>query len=348
MMRNFLIVGATIGLLACGEEATTEVAPKVTCDLSLDKLADSEWLFLQEINGMDPEPDLKSRLKFVEADGKLTAKYTAASLSDMYDYECGETDKSDQIVCRTKPDIVQWCQTLMTNNRKCNIKTLKGLDDTLVESEELTKSIEAATKIFQEAKKSEQFQGYKSQFNTLANKLQGLVYVSVDSNKCRLNVIDHYMAYANKQRVEDSNPNGNNPFVKNEVGELQWEDCETSQLFDTLSADFPEKPEEIQPIGRHAVGSEVHYWVLHGPLRFEEEGCEYSFDVFYNYRKIREGLKPEVVEVDGKKENRFHYAKTFKNASKRGQPEILMTTHSIKCADKPEKKITTCNKVFIK
>ena len=49
-------------------------------------------------------------------------------------------------------------------------------------------------------------------------------------------------------------------------------DCDTPQLFDTLSKDFPEKPEEVQPIGRHVVGTEVH-WVLHEPLRYAEEGC---------------------------------------------------------------------------
>jgi hypothetical protein len=236
----------------------------------------------------------------------------------------------------------------MSSNRKCNLKTLQQIDESLVDSEKVQKGIEEGTKLFNEGKASDNFTGYKRQFNTLNNKLQGLVYVSVDQNNCRLNVIDHYVAYVDKKRQEDSNPNGNNPFVKNELGTLQWEDCETPQLFDTTFPEFPEKPEEVQPIGKHAPGTEVHYWVLHEPLRYAEEGCTYTFDVFHNYKLIESGLKPEVVDVKGKKENRFHYAKTYAEASKRGSAEVLMTTHNIQCEGKPAKKITTCNKVVVR
>lgn len=353
MMRNFLqfsIWGMPVlGLMACGEqEKSTTETQAVQCDLSLDQLTDSEWLFLKEINGQDPQPDAKSRIKFVNTDGKMMAKYTAGSLSDMYDYECSKNEKGDQVICRTEADISQWCQTLMSSNRKCNLKTLQQIDETLVDSEKVQKGIEEGTKLFNEGKASDNFTGYKRQFNTLNNKLQGLVYVSVDQNNCRLNVIDHYVAFVDKKRQEDSNPNGNNPFVKNELGTLQWEDCETPQLFDTTFPEFPEKPEEVQPIGKHAPGTEVHYWVLHEPLRYAEEGCTYTFDVFHNYKLIESGLKPEVVDVKGKKENRFHYAKTYAEATKRGTAEVLMTTHNIQCEGKPAKKITTCNKVVVR
>ena len=338
-----------LAVTACGEQeaAQTTAEPEITCDLSLDQLTDSEWLFLREINGQEPIPDPKSRLKFVQKDGNLVAKYTAASLSDMYDYSCTKNEDGDQLICRTDAELVKWCQTLMANNRKCNLGTLQQLDPTIKDSEELTKAVEEATKLHEEVKKTDGFQNYKSQFNSLANKLQGLVYVNIDKNQCRLQIIDNYMAYTNKKRMEDSNPNGSNAFVKNTLGNLQWADCDTPQLFDTLSKDFPEKPEEVQPIGRHAVGTEVHYWVLHEPLRYAEEGCEYTYDVFHNYKQVQSGLKPEIVEVKGKKENRFHYSQKFDAPSKRGQPEVVMTTHQIKCADKPEKIITTCNKVGI-
>ena len=352
-MRNFLQLSmlstSIVGLMACGEQEKAETeTPAVQCDLSLDEMTDSEWLFLREINGQDPEPDTKSRLKFVDMDGKLTAKYSAGSLSDMYDYKCDKNEKGDQLTCRTEGDIVQWCQTLMSSNRKCNLKTLQQIDSTIVDSEKVQKGIEEATKLFKEAKAGENFSTYKRQFNTLNNKLQGVVYVSVDQNNCRLNVIDHYVAYVDKKRQEDSNPNGNNPFVKNEMGDLQWEDCGTPQIFDTTSEAFPEKPEEVQPIGKHAPDTKVTYWVLHEPLRYAEEGCSYTYDVFYNYKKVKSGLTPETVEVGGKKENRYSYTKHYKTATKRGTAEVVMTTHQIKCEGKPEKKITTCNKVIIR
>ena len=71
MMRNFLHLSilstSALGLFACGEqEQAKSETETVQCELSLDELAGSEWLFLQELNGQDPKPDAKSRLKFVE------------------------------------------------------------------------------------------------------------------------------------------------------------------------------------------------------------------------------------------------------------------------------------------
>ena len=71
-MRNFLISCQipVFGLMACGEPAETETEV-VQCDLS-DGLTDSEWLFLREINGQDPEPDAKV-VGIVSTDGKMSA-----------------------------------------------------------------------------------------------------------------------------------------------------------------------------------------------------------------------------------------------------------------------------------
>ena len=126
-----------------------------------------------------------------------------------------------------------------------------------------------------------------------------------------------------------------------------WEDCETSQLFDTTFAEYPEKPEDVQPVGQHAVGTEVHYWLLHGPLRYAEKDCEYSFDAYHNYKLEKKGLKPEQVNVKGKNELRWHYGKKYDQTSDKAQPEIMMLVTKTQCKDKPEKRITGCNKLQI-
>ena len=117
----------------------------------------------------------------------------------------------------------------MSSNRKCNMKTLNQIDDTLQDSEKVQKGIEEGTKLFKEAKAGEN-SPIQASVQYIEQQVSGLIYVSIDQNNCRLNVIDHYVAYVDKKRQEDSNPNGNNPFVKNELGDLQWEDCETPQL----------------------------------------------------------------------------------------------------------------------
>ena len=52
---------------------------------------------------------------------------------------------------------------------------------------------------------------------------------------------------------------------------LSWRDCDTTQLFDTTSAEYPAEPEKVQLTQVHGIDSEIHYWLLHGPLRFAEE-----------------------------------------------------------------------------
>ena len=278
------------------------------------------------------------------ADGGLQAKYTVASLSDMYDYSCTKT--AEGLTCRQAPDYEQWCETLMVNGRKCSLSSFQKLDETVTETADFTKGIESAEKIFATEKEGERFNVYKSRHNSLGNKLQGLLYVRVDEKECRLLVTDNYMTYYNQKRLEDSNPNGKNPFVKNDQGELLWEDCETPHLFDTTLAEYPANPEDIQLTGAHSVGTEVHYWLLHDPLRYAEAGCSYSFDVFHNYKPIQKGLVPEKISVGGKEELRWHFAKKFDAASGKN-PDVLMVTTKTSCEGKPERKITACNKVAI-
>ena len=71
---------------------------------------------MREINGQEPTPDPKSRLKFVQKDG-MVAKYTHRCQTCMIILVPNED--GDQLVCRTDAELVKWCQTLMANNRKC-------------------------------------------------------------------------------------------------------------------------------------------------------------------------------------------------------------------------------------
>ena len=99
---------------------------------------------------------------------------------------------------------------------------------------------------------------------------------------------------------------------------MSWATCNGKivkhhSFFDTTSETFPEKPEEVQPIGKHAPDTKVTYWVLHEPLRYAEEGCTYTYDVFYNYKKVKSGLTPEVVEVGNKESILIHQALQNRN-----------------------------------
>ena len=346
-------------LVACGEEEK-KVTKAETCSLSLDNLEGTEWLYLTEEVGKEPRPNLRSRLKFTAEDGKMIAKYTVGSFADMYDYTCTRSageGKKDEVICRTKPDYEQWCETFAVNNKKCSLKMFQALDDTIVESDELKAGIEKGMKQFTAAseKGGREFALYQNQHNSLMNKLQGVVYASVDKEKCLFKVTDHYITYHNGTKLEDSNPNSTNTFVKNELGELLWDDCDTPQLFDTTSPTFPEKPEETQFALEHAKGADVHFWLLYADLRYAEEGCTYSYDIYHNYKKIKSGLTPETAEVDGKKELRWGYSHKFDTASskdmfnpsvKKAVDVVMMRTK--KSCNGKESIVTACNNVSIK
>ena len=346
MKSALFLLSLPLTLLACGEEEK-KVIKVEACSLSIDNLEGSEWLYLKEMNGQESKPDLQSRLKYYKEDGLLKAKYTVGSFSDVYVYECSKQAgiQGEEIVCKTAPDYEQWCETMAVNNKKCSLKMFKSLDDSIEDSDELKKGIESAMKNFTAAKEKggKEFLVYQSQHNSLRNKLQGIVYARVDAEKCLFKVTDHYMTYQNGTRLEDSNPNSTNTFVKNDAGELLWDDCETPQLFDTKMAEYPENPADVQFVGTHAIGEDVHYWLLHGPVRFAEEGCTYSFDIFQNYKKTQAGLTPEKVTVDGKEELRWHFSQKFTKAS----TDVVMMVTKKACAGKPEAKITACNKVKI-
>lgn len=361
MKPSLVLFTLPLAFVACGEEDKT-VTKTETCSLSLDNLEGTEWLYLKEEIGKESRPDFRSRLKFQSEGGKMIAKYTVGSFADIYDYTCNRVSgeaKKDEVICKTEPDYEQWCETLAVNNKKCSLKTFQAIDDTIIDSDKLKKGIEDGMKKFTAAseKGGKEFVAYQNQHNSLLNKLQGILYASVDKDKCLFKVTDHYITYHNGTKLEDSNPNSTNTFVKNEADELLWEDCDTPQLFDTKSETFPEKPEETQFVLEHGVGEDVYFWLLYADLRFVEEGCTYSYDVFHNYKKIQSGLTPEIAEVDGKdgkKELRWGYSQKFNVASSKDMfnpsvkkpVDVVMMRTKKSCGGK-DTFVTACNNVSI-
>ena len=115
--------------------------------------------------------------------------------------------------------------------------------------------------------------------NNLGNKLQGIAYVKIDARACRLVVTDNYMTIYNAKRREDSNPAGTNPFVKNDQGELLWENCTNrNDLIALPSAEYPKDPKTVATQTRWGVGDSVNYWYLAGDVQGPIEGCSFSFD----------------------------------------------------------------------
>ena len=353
-MRILILSALGVTVAGCeeqGSKMTIGGKPPAAkdCALSLDSLGDTEWLFLRANPDKSEVADHHTRLQFKSEGGALKAKYNVGSISGMYDYNC--TKKGEELLCLEAPKTRDWCQALVAGGAECNAETLRGIDPNLTD-DEVAKGMTDAEDVMKKYRGTPDWDKFKFQNNNLGNKLQGILYVKVDTRSCRLRITDNYVTIYNGKKVEDSNPAGTNPFVKNELGELLWKTCDNSMDLVTLAApEYPADPGNTQHIGRHKVGAEVHTWLLHEPARTPKEGCTYSFDVWIDGKPEQKGLVPEVVDVAPAKgktpavqELRWHFAKTYTEPS--GQTVQVLFAES-DCGGTKPPIVSACNALQI-
>lgn len=338
----WMLLGAmALGLAACEEKKSGFVVgqPKAAdCDLSLDKLAGTEWVMLKAIDADTEKPDPSARAKFYMEDGHYKLKYNVASVSDMYTYDCKVNEAGDELTCKEEPKVKDWCQALVAGGKEtCTYDDIKKIDPDVTQAQ-FDEGWKKAQEVINRFKDDpEKWKKFVFQNNNLGNKLQGLFYAKIDKRHCWLRVTDNYMTIYNGKRVEDSNPVGTNPFVKNDLGELLWEHCENREdLIARPEADYPKDPDRIGHMAHYQPGQEFHVWYLAKDGREYKEGCDNSFDVWINAKPYKKGLKPEIVENKRKKELRWHVALKFDEPSATPQGETITFVRHTTCDGKTE------------
>lgn len=332
--------GLTLGAGAGGED----------CALTFETLPNTEWLYLDVKPDKSEAPShTKGRLKFVKDGDKLVAKYNVGSLSNIYDYVC-ET-QGEELACKQRlgeGEVELWCKAFLANGEDCTLATFQKEAPELTE-EDLKEGVKKAKAEQAQAKKANAEDRFKAKYNTLGAKLRGILYVKIEKRKCRVRVTDMYKTYYNKKWIEDSNPNGINPFVKNEMGELMFEDCTNPlDLVDLTSAEFPKDPANVKNITQHKPGTEVHYWYLSGDWQKPEENCTYTFDVWKDSKPHKQGQTPETVDVRGGKALRWHFSEKYDAPSAPGQAEVMTLVAKKACQGKDPVTEVSCNAVVIK
>ncbi len=325
--------------LTVGDEGATG------CDLSADKLANTEWVILKINPDKTEVPDHSARIKFVTEDGGLKAKYNVQSVADMYTYNC--ESKEDRVTCRETPRVKDFCQALEAGGKKCDEASLKEMlpDAT---AEQLKDGIEKGMENVNKYKGKPEWQQFVAQNNNLGNKLRGVLYVKLDSKRCQLRVTDNYITVYNGQKLEDSNPVGTNPFVKNAMGDLLWEHCESrDSLFPRSSAELPADLTQMRPEPQQEAGKEVHFWYLSQDSMAPAEGCTYGYDLWLDGKPLQKGLKPEEAD-DGKGGKRldWHAVHSFSDPSATGAGNVVTAVVNTNCAGKETKKVA-CAAVLI-
>ena len=171
--------------------------------------------------------------------------------------------------------------------------------------------------------------------NNLGNKLRGVLYVKVNEKKCQLTVTDNYVTIYNGKKREDSNPNGTNAFVKNELGDLLWDHCtESANLIALDTAEFPKDPKNAGHMGKWGVNQDVNFWYLGADAMAAPEGCSYNFDTWVDGQPLKKGntsnphlegtrgahlaLRPQVDRSSSPACRRYHGSEQ----GLRGQSEI--------------------------
>jgi hypothetical protein len=296
-MRLALPLFLLLGTLAC--ESTQAPPATPACDLTLDSMAGKTFVMLEAMADKTEKQNPQARIKFLAADGKVTAKYTAKSLGNVYDYTC--TKNSDaEFRCTTKADILRICLALEVHkDGSCTQEKITELGFE-VTADEFTKAKADAAKAIAEAKAGEQWDRAKVAWNNVGNPIQGVLFAKIDAKRCRLSIDDMYYVVFDGKRKEDFNPVGTNPFVLDAEHDFVFEDCPNGRLLADLQT--PELPANLNDIPAeriHEVGKDVHFFYVGDNVKTAEAGCTYSMDTYATWLKVGSAV-PVAPAGDGK------------------------------------------------
>jgi len=342
---SFLLFSA-----GCGEDKE----PKKTltlgqaagdCSLALDGLDGTEWIYLRANPDRTDTPDpMQGRIQFKTVEGQITAKYNVGSRSDIYEYEC-EAPGEKRMICREKAHAKDYCQALAVAGKECTAESLRKIDGSLSD-EKVAKGIEEGMANVAKFKGTDKWKNFVFNNNNLGNKLFGIIYVKVNERNCELRVTDNYVTVYNGKKVEDSNPNGTNAFVKNELGDVLWEHCTSaSNLIALDTADFPKDPNSARHMGRWDVGKDVNFWYLGADAMAAPEGCELEFDTYMDAMPLSKGNKPGTHKLKGKEVLTWHFSHKWDAAPT--QPAVVTMVRNKVCGGKTEVDQVSCAAVLI-
>jgi len=321
-----------------------------SCDLTLEGLPGSTWVMLAAQGGVEKK-DHMARLRFRQKGEEIVADYTVASPSDVYEYPCiiregAEEGDKRELYCAQEQRLVAWCQAFLVADAICSKKSLRkaGAEGT---DEELNKAIIEAKKNVREMRDKGGQDWKKFQFlnNFLGNKLQGRLYVTIDEKQCRLSVGDFYWTIHNGRPVEDTNPVGQNPFVK-DGGDYLWENCTDGNSLAMTSETALDLETYRRPASLKL--GEATYYTYGGTKHAEaEEGCSYSFDSYASWKPVEQGVEAKVADGKVVWQSQHTWSASNVHEVQGKQVGVFSMVRHKECGGKKEKVDTVCDVVLV-
>ena len=269
MLRIHMLALIAIGALGlvlggCEQRTTIGVQPVEECDLVLETL---DGMFVAQKAAPDRGEylDKDFRILFTERDGKKLAISTGGRVYP----ELPLTEKF--------PYVFQEIRDLPSGDKEAYYHANLVPD---FNAEELEKE--------------------KKTNKNLGWKLEGMLYIRVDSKRCRLKISDMYATYLEGKRVEDFNMGGQSSYVRSE--EDRWgmvscpparhrdrpEENRQGELIAWDKANADPNRDQSYPRGRGGtlvpVGKPVYWAWIDSSMSTKNapEGCELYFDVYYD------------------------------------------------------------------
>jgi hypothetical protein len=329
-----------------------------SCDMTMDNLAGRDFVMLEALPDKTNRNNPQARGRFFEEEGKLKVKYTVKSIADVYTYECRKIRDGKEWECVEEPRLQDWCQALETYEKDlCTPAKLKEFGaEGISTDEEIAKAVTDAKEVVNryrdaaEAPEADEvakrnWEQFRLNNNNLGNKLQGLLYASVDTKRCQLSVTDMYMVIFDGKQKKDSNPVGTNAFVEDKTPYL-WEHCDDGKfLLDMATAERPPAG-EVPPKAPHELGTPVYYQYYGEKAAKAEEGCTYSYDSYAQWLPVAQDVAVapnEEGEVVWSASHTFSDAAAVELVNPANPIGVFtMVRHQV-CNGKKDKIDTVCN-----
>jgi hypothetical protein len=275
--------------------STPEPAPKAetkpaapACGVDINSLDGTSWVHLKPQPAGPDKANPTARMKFAMADGKLTAKYTAGSLGDVYDYDCAINGKT--ATCLEKELHPEgWCHAwAATHDGVCDPAALASVLG--VTPDVLKDAADKVTKEIKAIKKPDDRTAQMKADNSPNNKLRGKFLIAVDPGSCKLTVQDKYQTMVDSKINEYENVLGTAKFEK-ATEDYIYETCKDS---DSAWAPSPSDDSKHEPV--QSPGS-VKFSAI---LQKDQKGaasCTYTADIYKDWVKVQS----DVPSTDDKK-----------------------------------------------